>query len=217
MSTIELMQTDMLCIIDATPTFMPGGSLPVPNGYEILPVINTLLPVFQRAVAVEDWHPKDHSSFASNHPGKAPFDVVDLPYGKQVLWPDHAPRGTTEAKTHEDVDQSYIEAIIRKGFRKQVDSYSGFFENDQTTTTGLDAYLKARGIKRLFLVGLATDFCVAYTAEDATKLGYEVFLVEDGCRGIGMPTSEGKTTMDDAYEKLKACGVTFIQSSDISS
>jgi nicotinamidase/pyrazinamidase len=202
--------TDVLGLIDVQPTFMPGGGLPVPDGDAIIPVINRLLSLFPRAFATQDWHPAGHSSFASSHPGRAPYETIAMPYGDQVLWPDHGIAGAAEAMLHPAIDQTRIELIIRKGCRPELDSYSAFFENDRTTPTGLDGWLRRRGFGRLFLCGLATDFCVAWSAEDAVRLGFEVTIIEDACRGIGLPTAEGRTTLDDQHDRLSAMGVRFI-------
>src|SRR3954469_21614233 len=200
---------DILGLVDVQPTFMPGGELPVTGGQQIVPVVNYLLHLFPRAFATQDWHPANHISFASQHDGHAPYDVIALPYGEQVLWPDHAIAGSASAALHPDVDQNRIEVVIRKGCDRMLDSYSTFFENDRKTPTGLDGWLRQRGFSRLFLCGLATDFCVAWSAEDAVRLGYEVVVLADACRGIGLPTGPGRTTMDEAHARLAALGVAF--------
>jgi nicotinamidase/pyrazinamidase len=208
--------TDMLGIVDVQPTFMPGGELAVTGGDTVVPVINRLLAgPFAHAFATQDWHPAGHSSFASSHPGRKPFESVDMPYGPQTLWPDHGLQGSPNAALHPELVQARIELIIRKGFRREIDSYSAFFENDRRTATGLHGWLQARGVKRLFLVGLATDYCVAYSAEDAAKLGYTVFVIEDACRGIGLPVAGGGTTIDAAKRTLTAAGVSFLGSAQI--
>jgi len=204
--------TDILGVVDVQPTFMPGGELPVADGDAIVPVINRLLGRFDHAFATQDWHPADHASFASAHRDRRPYDTIEMPYGDQVLWPDHAIAGSPSAAIHFAIDQTRIEAIIRKGFRPTLDSYSAFFENDRQTPTGLEAWLRQRGFARLFLCGLATDFCVAWSAEDAARLGFSVTIIEDACRGIGLPTSEGRTSMDDARDRLTSLGVRFIDS-----
>lgn len=206
------MDTDILGLVDVQPTFMSGGELPVAGGDAVVPAINRLLTRFTHAFATQDWHPPGHSSFASAHPGRQPYDTIDMPYGKQVLWPDHALQGSANAALHRDLDLTKVEAIIRKGFRRELDSYSAFFENDRRTPTGLDGWLRQRGFRRVFLAGLATDFCVAWSAEDAARLGYEVAIVEDACRGIGIPISPGRTTLDEARERLMAAGVRFVGS-----
>ena len=208
--------TDMLGVVDLQPTFMPGGELPVAGGDQVVPVVNRLLGgPFAHAFATQDWHPAGHSSFASSHPGRAPFATIAMPYGPQTLWPDHALQGSANAALHPDFVQAQIELVVRKGFRPEVDSYSAFFENDHRTTTGLDAWLRARGVSRLFLAGLATDYCVAWSAEDAVKLGYRVFVIEDACRGIGLPLPGGGDTIAAARAKLTAAGVTWITAADL--
>ncbi len=207
-------ETDMLGLIDVQPTFMPGGELAVAEGDLVVPVINRLLAgPFRHAFATQDWHPRGHSSFASSHPGKQPFETVQMPYGPQTLWPDHGIQNTANAAIHPDIEQARIELIVRKGFRTEIDSYSAFMENDKRTGTGLDAWLKARGVRRVFLVGLATDYCVAWSAEDARGNGFEVVVVEDACRGIGLPLPTGGTTMDAARKRLTEQGVIFTTSS----
>ena len=206
-------ETDMLGLIDVQPTFMPGGELAVAEGDLVVPVINRLLAgPFRHAFATQDWHPRGHSSFASSHPGRQPFETVQMPYGPQTLWPDHGIQNTANAAIHPDVEQARIELIVRKGFRTEIDSYSAFMENDKRTGTGLDAWLRARGVRRVFLVGLATDYCVAWSAEDARRHGFEVVVIEDACRGIGLPLPTGGTTMDAARKRLAEQGVTFTTS-----
>ncbi len=215
--------TDILGLVDIQPTFMPGGELPVADGHAVVPVANRLLALFPHAFATQDWHPASHTSFASAHPGRQPYEEIDLPYGRQVLWPDHALAGTANAELHPDLIQTRIEVIVRKGFDPALDSYSTFFENDHITATGLDGWLRQRGFRRLFFAGLATDFCVAWSAEDAARLGYEVFVIEDACRGIALPTTASRTmhtgasrtTMDDARDRLKGLGVGFLTSADL--
>jgi len=208
---------DIIGLIDLQPTFMPGGELPVSGGDEIVPIINRLLRRFDHAFATQDWHPSGHASFASSHPGKQPYDTINMPYGNQVLWPDHGVAGTPSAAIHPAIDQSRVEVIIRKGFRPSLDSYSAFFENDRATPTGLEGWLRQRGFSRLFLCGLATDFCVAWSAEDAAQLGFRVTVIEDACRGIALPTRDGRTTVDDARDRLTALGVRFIDSGGLRS
>jgi nicotinamidase/pyrazinamidase len=204
--------TDILGLVDVQPTFMPDGELAVADGHAVVPVINRLAACFDHAFATQDWHPPGHSSFASVHPGRKAYDTIAMPYGQQVLWPDHAIQGSPNAALHRDADLRRVEVIIRKGFHRDIDSYSTFFENDRRTGTGLDGWLRQRGFRRVFLAGLATDFCVAWSAEDAVHLGYEVTVIEDACRGIGVPTSNGRTTMDEARERLAQLGVRFVTS-----
>jgi nicotinamidase/pyrazinamidase len=208
-------RTDILGLVDLQPTFMPGGELPVADGDAVIPVVNHLLGRFEHAFATQDWHPPGHASFASSHPGKQPYDTVEMTYGKQILWPDHGIAGTRNAAIHPAVAQTRIEAIIRKGFRPALDSYSAFFENDRQTATGLDGWLRQRGFSRLVLCGLATDFCVAWSAEDAARLGFSVTIVEDACRGIGLPTADGGNTLWAARDRLTQLGVRFVHSSAI--
>ncbi len=209
------MQTDILGLIDIQPTFMPGGELPVADGDAIIPVVNRLLGRFDHAFATQDWHPADHASFASRHPGRQPYDTIALPHGTQVLWPDHGIAATPSAALHPAIDQARVEVIIRKGFRPTLDSYSAFFENDRQTPTGLEAWLRQRGFSHLFLCGLATDFCVAWSAEDAARLGFAVTVIQDACRGIGLPTPDGRGTIEAAREKLTGLGVRFTDSGNL--
>lgn len=175
---------DLLVVIDVQNDFCPGGSLAVPHGDEVVPIINRLALHFPHVVLTQDWHPAGHRSFASAHAGKHPFDTIELDYGRQVLWPDHCIQGTAGADFHKDLRVPHAELILRKGFRPAVDSYSALFENDQKTPTGLGGYLRERGIRRLFVAGLAFDFCVRYSVEDARREGFDAVVIEDACRGI---------------------------------
>ena len=177
---------EALIVIDVQNDFCPGGALAVAGGDEIIPRINALMDRFQTVVLTQDWHPASHASFAANHPGAAPFSLTDMPYGPQVLWPTHCVQGTDGAAFHGALLTDPAQMIIRKGFRSGIDSYSAFFENDKTTATGLHGYLQERGVRRLTLVGLATDYCVAYSGLDAARLGYSVTLLEGACRAIDM-------------------------------
>ncbi|WP_315782589.1 MULTISPECIES: bifunctional nicotinamidase/pyrazinamidase [unclassified Bradyrhizobium] len=177
---------DLLLIIDVQNDFCPGGALAVADGDAVVPVINRLSGKFDHIILTQDWHPAGHSSFASSHPGKTPFESVTMPYGPQTLWPDHCIQGTPGAAFHADLATDKAQLIIRKGFRAAIDSYSAFFENDKTTPTGLAGYLRERGLKRVFLVGLATDFCVHYSAVDARRLGFAAIVVDNACRGIDL-------------------------------
>ena len=199
-----------LVVIDAQVGFMPGGGLPVNDGDAIVPVVNRIAPRFANAVLTQDWHPADHVSFAANHPGRRPFETLRLPYGEQVLWPTHCVQGTRDAALHDDLCVPQAQLIVRKGFHRQVDSYSDFVEADRPTTTGLAAYLHARGIVRLFLCGLATDYCVAWSALDARAEGFEVVLVEDACRAIDLDGSLAR-----AWADLAAAGVERVTSDEI--
>lgn len=191
---------DALIVIDVQNDFCPGGALAVQEGDAILPRINALLDAFQVKVLTQDWHPANHASFASNHTGAAPFSVIDMPYGAQVLWPDHCVQGTQGAAFHSGLNTDAADLIIRKGFRAGIDSYSAFFENDHETVTGLDGYLQSRGVTCVTLVGLATDFCVLYSALDAARLGYNVTVLEGACRAIDLDGSleDARAAMLDA-------------------
>lgn len=182
--------TDVLIVVDVQNDFCPGGRLPVPNGNDVVPVINRLAERFANVVVTQDWHPPDHFSFASMHPGKQPNDVVVAPYGPQILWPDHCVQGTPGAKLHQSLCVPRACMILRKGYHPTIDSYSAFYENDRRTPTGLTGYLRERALTRVFLAGLAYDFCVRYSAEDAQRAGFSVVVVEDACRGIDVGGSE---------------------------
>ena len=181
-----------LIVIDVQNDFCPGGALGVPEGDLIVPGINALMADHDAVVLTQDWHPAGHSSFASSHEGKAPYDTTQMPYGDQVLWPDHCIIGSTGARFHAALHRDRADLIIRKGYNPAIDSYSAFFENDQTTPTGLEGYLKTRGIKELVMVGLALDFCVNFSAVDAANLGYDVTVRDDLCRAIDLDGSLGE-------------------------
>lgn len=202
-------RTDALIVVDVQNCFVPGGSLAVTNGDQIVPLVNALAQRFQNVILTQDWHTPSHISFASSHPGKKPFDMVELPYGTQVLWPDHCVQGTEGAELVKGLSIPNAQLVIRKGFNPNVDSYSAFIEADKKTRTGLDGYLKTRGVKSVYVCGLATDFCVAWTALDARKLGFSAAVVEDLCRGIDTQGSLAK-----AWAEMKTAGVRRIQSSD---
>ena len=199
-----------LIVVDVQNCFTPGGSLAVDKGDEIIPLINRLAKAFYNVVLTQDWHTPGHISFASAHAGKKPFDSVELAYGKQILWPDHCVQGTDGAAIHKDINIPHAQLIIRKGFNRNVDSYSAFVEADGRTKTGLDGYFHERGIKTVYVVGLATDFCVAWTAMDARKLGLEASVIEDACRGIDTHGS-----LAAAWKSMDQAGVKRVQSSDI--
>ncbi|MFT5111915.1 MAG: nicotinamidase/pyrazinamidase [Parasphingorhabdus sp.] len=203
--------TDCLLVIDVQNDFCANGALAVPDGDAVVSIINRQSEKFKHRILTQDWHPADHQSFASNHDGKNPFDLIELDYGSQVLWPDHCVQGSSGAEFHGDLITDGAELILRKGFRAEIDSYSAFFENDQTTPTGLTGYFRNRGFSRLFMAGLATDFCVAYSALDARKEGFEVFLIEEGCRAIDMNGS-----LDDALGKMRDAGVNWVSSKNLS-
>ena len=199
------MSGEALIVVDLQIDFCPGGALAVEGGDDIVPLVNDLVQYFQHVILTQDWHPAHHSSFASSHPGRAPFEEVDMPYGPQTLWPDHCVQGSGGAAFHPNFNRTRAELIIRKGFRKAIDSYSAFFENDHATATGLAGYLRERGLSSLTLVGLATDFCVAYSALDAVKEGFVTTVRLDACRGIDIGGS-----METMLGRMRAAGVTLI-------
>lgn len=199
-----------LIVVDVQNCFVDGGTLPVKGGAEVVPVINKLAGAFENIVVTQDWHTQGHASFASTYPGKKAFETTKLSYGTQVLWPDHCVQGTDDAALHKDLKLPTAQVIIRKGFHKGVDSYSAFEEADRKTATGLGGYLKQRGVKTVFVTGLATDFCVAWTALDARKAGFEVYVIEDATRAIDLNGS-----LAAAWKQMAAKGVKRIQSADI--
>ena len=191
-----------LIVIDVQNDFCPGGALAVPEGDQIVTGINALMPEFDAVILTQDWHPSGHSSFASSHAGKGPYETVEMAYGMQVLWPDHCVQGSGGAEFHKDLNTTRADMIIRKGYNPAIDSYSAFFENDQSTPTGLEGYLRTRGITALTMVGLATDFCVNYSALDAARLGFDVRVRMDLCRAIDLDGS-----LSEATEAMRAAGV----------
>jgi nicotinamidase/pyrazinamidase len=200
---------DALVVVDLQYDFLPGGSLAVAGGDEIIAPINALARKFDNVIQTQDWHPAGHISFASQHPGKQPFEMIQLPYGPQVLWPDHCIIGTKGSEFAARVDLPQVQAVIRKGFRKTIDSYSGFRENDHTTGTGLAGYLRERDFTRLFLCGLATDFCVGWTAEDGIAAGFECVMIEDATRAI-----DTNGSLAAAWARMNAAGVRRMQLAD---
>jgi len=196
---------DILIIVDVQNDFCPGGALAVPEGDQIVPAVNRLAGEFAHVVLTQDWHPLGHASFASSHPRKQPFDTIDLSYGRQILWPDHCVQGTAGAAFHSGLDVPHAELVLRKGFRTQIDSYSAFFENDRRTPTGLAGYLKQRGFAGITVCGLATDFCVFYSAIDGRQAGFEVTLVTGACRGIDVDGS-----LAAAMRAMTEAGVTLL-------
>ena len=204
--------TAALIVVDVQNCFVTGGTLPVKGGEEVVPVINKLAGAFDNIVITQDWHTPGHASFASTHAGKKPFESVKLNYGNQVLWPDHCVQGSEDAALHKDLKLPKAQLIIRKGYNKGMDSYSAFEEADHKSVTGLAGYLKARGIKTVYVTGLATDFCVAWTALDARKAGFEVFVIEDATRAIDLNGS-----LVAAWKQMAAKGVKRIQSTDVRS
>ena len=199
-----------LIVVDVQNCFVTGGTLPVKGGEEVVPIINKLAGAFETVVVTQDWHTPGHASFASTHPGKKPFETTKLSYGTQVLWPDHCVQGTADAALYKDLALPTAQVIIRKGFHKDTDSYSAFTEADGKTTTGLAAYLKARGITSVYVCGLATDFCVAWTALDARKAGFKAAVIEDATRGIDLNGS-----LKAAWAQMAKAGVARLQSADI--
>ncbi|ESW85070.1 MULTISPECIES: bifunctional nicotinamidase/pyrazinamidase [unclassified Mesorhizobium] len=199
------MADEALVVIDLQNDFCPGGALEVAGGDEIVPLVNDLIRRTEHVLLTQDWHPAGHSSFASSHPGKHPFETIDVPYGHQTLWPDHCIQGSLGSDFHSGLAWSKAELVIRKGFRPAIDSYSAFFENDRTTPTGLAGYLRDRNIETLTLVGLATDFCVAFSALDAVKLGFETSVRLDACRGIDLNGS-----VERMLGRMRDAGVTLI-------
>ena len=195
---------EAILVIDVQNDFCPGGALAVAGGGEIVGPINALVPEFAVRVFTQDWHPADHLSFASQHEGSVPFTLTEMPYGPQVLWPDHCIIGSDGAAFHSDLDTRPADLVIRKGFRREIDSYSAFFENDHTTPTGLDGYLKSRGVEKITLAGLATDFCVNFSAVDAAKLGFGVTVIESLCRAIDLDGS-----LEAAKAGMAEAGVTL--------
>lgn len=199
-----------LLIVDVQNDFCPGGALEVPAGDRIIPVINSLSSTFNTVILTQDWHPKGHSSFASTHEKKEPYETIEMPYGEQVLWPDHCIQGNKGAAFHPDLEVNRGQLIIRKGFRKDIDSYSAFFENDQKTPTGLTGYLRERGVKTLYVTGLATDFCVRWTVLDGMSENFDVFVVEDAVRGIDIEGS-----VEQAWNEMASAGAKKVSSAEL--
>ena len=208
--TIATGDSDIRVVVDVQNDFCPGGNLPVPEGDRVVPVINALARRFRHVVLTQDWHPAGHHSFASKHAGRKPYETIEVAYGPQVLWPDHCGQGTPGAELRADLDIPHAALVIRKGFRPHIDSYSAFFENDRTTSTGLAGYLRERGLSRVFVVGLALDFCVRYSAEDAKRQGFEVVVIEDACRGIDVAGSVKAT-----HDSFAALGIAVSRSDDV--
>jgi nicotinamidase/pyrazinamidase len=192
-----------LIVVDVQNDFMPGGALAVPNGDEVVPIINRLAARFENVVLTQDWHPRGHASFASSHPGKKPFEIIELAYGSQVLWPDHCVQDTPGASLHADLAVPHAQLVIRKGHHRDIDSYSAFIEADRRTRTGLAGFLKEKGVQKLFVCGLATDFCVAWTALDGRAAGFEVTVVEDACRAIDLDGSLQRAWADMASSGVR--------------
>ncbi|MCH7540619.1 MAG: bifunctional nicotinamidase/pyrazinamidase [Proteobacteria bacterium] len=208
---ITLGRDDVLLVVDVQNDFCPGGALAVTDGDAVVPLANRLGRTFSHVLLTQDWHPPGHQSFASAHPGRQPFETIQAAYGAQTLWPDHCVQGTEGAAFHPELDLTQAELIIRKGFRPEIDSYSAFFENDRKTATGLGGYLRQRGFTRIFLVGLATDYCVHYSAVDAVGEGFQAVVIEDACRAIDLDGS-----LAEARENMAKAGVSFITSDRLS-
>ncbi len=208
---MKITPNDVLLVIDVQNDFCPGGALAVADGDAVIDPIHRAAQHFQHIILTQDWHTPDHNSFASAHPGKKPFEQIELPYGSQTLWPDHCVQGTSGADFHPALQLTRAELILRKGFRRAIDSYSAFFENDRTTATGLAGYLRERGLKRVFLAGLAYDYCVGYSALDARRLGLPVVILRDACRAIDLNGS-----VAEIERQFAAAGVELMNTADIS-
>jgi nicotinamidase/pyrazinamidase len=199
---MKIRDDDLLLVIDMQNDFCAGGALAVADADAVVPVINRLTARFNHVALTQDWHPAGHSSFATSHPRSAPFQTIRMPYGEQTLWPDHCIQGTLGAAFHPRLVTERAELVIRKGFRREIDSYSAFYENDRHTPTGLAGYLRERGLRRIFLAGLATDYCVNFSAVDARRLGFDTVLIEAGCRAIDLAGS-----LDAAWAGMSTAGV----------
>jgi len=208
--TASIDERDVLLVVDVQNDFCPGGRLPVTRGNEVVPVINELATRFEHVVLTQDWHPSGHASFASSHPGKMPYETIRVDYGEQILWPDHCVQGTHGAELRSDLRVPHACLLVRKGIHREIDSYSAFRENDHVTPTGLAGYLRERGLERVFLAGLAYDFCVRYSAEDAQRAGFTALVVEDACRAIDVNGSA-----DTTRRALEALGVTSVMAAGI--
>jgi len=206
----SIRNTDVLIVVDVQNDFCPGGALAVPRGDEVVPIVNRLAAQFRNVVLTQDWHPRGHLSFASAHPGKKPYETIAAPYGAQVLWPDHCVQETPGAEFHRSLRIPHAALVVRKGIDRAIDSYSAFYENDRKTPTGLVGYLRERGFARVYLAGLAFDFCVRYSAEDAQREGFGVFVIEDACRGIDVENSVAATRAS-----LAALGIACLSAREI--
>jgi nicotinamidase/pyrazinamidase len=201
---------DVLLVVDVQNDFCPNGALAVPRGDEIVPLVNHLATHFAHVVLTQDWHPRGHNSFASSHAGKKPYDVITTDYGEQILWPDHCVQGTPGAAFHKDLAITHAELILRKGYHRAIDSYSAFYENDRKTPTGLAGYLRERGFTRVFLAGLAFDFCVRYSAEDAAREGFAAVVIDDACRAIDV-----RGSVADTRQSLTALGIPTVDAAAV--
>ena len=200
-----------LLLVDLQNDFMPGGALAVPRGHEVIGTANRLAAGFDHVVASQDWHPSDHGSFASQHPGRAPGEVIDLAGIEQVLWPDHCVQGSFGSEFHEELDRSQVDAVFRKGTDPRIDSYSAFFDNARRRSTGLVEHLEARGVEQLWLLGLASDYCVKFSALDAVSVGLRTFVVEEGCRGIDLSPGD----VDRAWDEMRSAGVQIVSEASV--
>jgi nicotinamidase/pyrazinamidase len=207
---VHLNSSDALVVIDIQNDFCPGGALAVAEGDLVVPLVNRIATGFAVRVFTQDWHPANHMSFAASHPGAAPFSSIEMPYGPQVLWPVHCVQGTPGAAFHPDLDTGAADLVVRKGFRPEIDSYSAFFENDHVTPTGLAGYLRDRGVRRVWLAGLATDFCVSWSAIDAVAHGFEVTVLEDACRAIDLDGS-----LDTALRQMRSGGIRIARAGEL--
>ncbi|MFZ5719612.1 MAG: bifunctional nicotinamidase/pyrazinamidase [Pseudomonadota bacterium] len=211
MTAIRLQpETDALLVVDVQNDFCPGGALPVPQGDAVVEPINRLIPAFAHVVLTQDWHPPGHRSFASSHAGRQPYETVELSYGPQILWPDHCVQGTPGAAFHTGLNTAAAQVVVRKGTRREVDSYSAFVENDHATATGLGGLLRELGVRRLFIAGLAFDFCVLWSAEDARRVGFEVAVIQDACQALDVDGSAAA-----AHRRLDACGAARVSTQQI--
>lgn len=211
-ATMHITLQDLFLVVDVQNDFCPGGALAVRNGDAVIPVIHRIAPRFENIVLTQDWHAPQHLSFASAHPGKHPFEQIELSYGPQTLWPDHCIQGSPGAQFHPALQLTRAELVLRKGFRPAIDSYSAFFENDRTTATGLGGYLRERGFKRIFIAGLAYDYCVAYTALDARRLGFEAVIVRDACQAIDLNGSVEQMEKQFSLHQVVPIGSSRLQS-----
>jgi nicotinamidase/pyrazinamidase len=202
---VKVSSKDVLIVVDVQNDFCTDGALAVPGGEKVVPAINRVAERFENVVLTQDWHPENHVSFASNHPSKHPYDSIELSYGSQILWPDHCIQGSTGADFHRGLETFRASLVVRKGFHRNVDSYSAFYENDRKTSTGLAGYLRERGLKTLFFAGLAFDFCVRYSAEDARKAGFDAVVIEEACRSIDLDGSVAAT-----HRSLRSRGIPVV-------
>src|SRR5262245_57869247 len=210
MADLAIKADDLLLVIDVQNDFCPGGALAVPSGHEVVPLVNRLAPRFAHVMLTQDWHPRGHHSFASTHAPRKPFETITVAYGSQVLWHDHCIQGTPGAEVHAGLHIAQAQLLLRKAYDREIDAYSAFYENDRTAPTGLAGYLRERGFKRVFLVGLAFDFCVRYSAEDAHREGFGVVVIEDACRGIDLDGS-----VADTHRALAALDIPCVSHADI--